>query len=144
MEPRPPRPRPAHPFESPATPPTSGIGDRLYPTPGDAAFSGGDEANVPGQAAAPLLHRRQRRQQGALRAIAATLVVIGIVAGLGWYFRDTVRSLISPPAPSATVVAPNIAEATPTAETLPAETPSGELANALATVTPTVAARAEA
>jgi len=70
--------------------------------------------------------------------------VIGIIAGLGWFFRDTLRGLVAPPAPSATVVAPNIAEATPTAETSPAETPSGELANALATVTPTVAAKAQA
>jgi hypothetical protein len=70
--------------------------------------------------------------------------VVGIIAGLGWFFRDTLRSLVSPPVPSATVVAPSVAEATPTAETSPAETPSGELANALATVTPTVAAKAQA
>jgi hypothetical protein len=87
---------------------------------------------VPGPPAAPLLHRRQRRQQGALRAIAATLVVVAIIAGLGWFFRDTVRGLISPPAPSATVVAPAIGEATPTPEP-----PQEEVANALATVTPT-------
>ncbi len=71
-------------------------------------------------------------------------MVVGIIAGLGWFFRDTLRSLVSPPVPSATVVAPSLAEATPTAETSPAETPSGELANALATVTPTVAAKSQA
>jgi hypothetical protein len=144
MEPRPPRPRSTNPFESPASQATSGIGDRLYPTPGESVYYGGDEANMPGTAAQPLLHRRQRRQQGALRAIAAVLVTAAIIAGLGWFFRDTLRSLIAPPAPSATVVAPSVAEATPTAETSPAETPSGELANALATVTPTAAVRAQA
>src|SRR4051794_10628869 len=107
MEPRPPRPRPAHPFETPASPPTSGIGDRLYPAPGEPAYYAGDDANASGPAAAaPLLHRRQRRQRGALRAIAAALVAIAIVVGFGWFFRDTLRSLVSPPAPSATVVAP--------------------------------------
>jgi hypothetical protein len=89
--------------------------------------------------AAPLLHRRQRRQRGALRAIAAAFAVIAIIAGLGWFFRDTLRTLVAPPAPSATVVAPSLGIATPAVET-----PPEEVANALATVTPTVAARPKA
>src|ERR687894_2735955 len=101
MEPRPPRPRSSHPFEPPGSPETAGIGERLYPAPGDPAYSPGPEAYPPGATAEPpLLPRRQRRQRGALRGIAVAVVVIGAMAALGWIFRDAVEGLITPPAPS--------------------------------------------
>jgi hypothetical protein len=78
--------------------------------------------------------RRQRRQRGALRGIAATVAIIAIIAGAGWFFRDAVRGLVAPPEPSPTAPAPIAVAGTPAAV---GET--GGLANALATVTPTPA-----
>jgi len=77
--------------------------------------------------------RRQRRQRGALRGIAATVIVIAIIAGAGWFFRDAVRGLVAPPAPSPTAPAPIAVAGTPTAAV-----ETGGVANALATVTPTL------
>ena len=133
MEPRPPRPRSSHPFETPGTPETAGIGERLYPAPGEPAYYPGAEALAPGAPAAPpLLPRRQRRQRRALRGIAAAVVLIAAVAALGWVFRDAVRGLIVPPPPTPA------AEALVTAPGTPAAAPdSAALPNALATVTPT-------
>jgi hypothetical protein len=137
MEPRPPRPRSPRPFETPGSPETAGIGERLYPVAGDPVYSSGAEAYPPGATAEPpLLPRRQRRQRGALRGIAVAVVVIGAIAALGWIFRDAVQGLITPPAPSPTVVALVTAPGTP--EAAPE---SAALPNALATVTPTVEAR---
>src|ERR687889_2372698 len=100
MEPRPPRPRTSHPFETPGSPDTAGIGERLYPAPGEPAYYPGAETYAPGAPAAPpLLPRRQRRQRRALRGIAVAVVLIVAVAAMGWIFRDAVRGLIVPPAP---------------------------------------------
>ena len=137
MEPRPPRPRSSHPFETPGSPETAGIGERLYPAPGEPAYYPGAETYPPGAAAAPpLLPRRQRRQRRALRGIAVAVVLIAAVAVLGWVFRDAVRGLIVPPAPSpaaeALVPAPGTPETAPESAALP---------NALATVTPTAEPR---
>src|ERR671917_2632197 len=137
MEPRPPRPRSSHPFETPGSPETAGIGERLYPTPGEPAYYPGAEAYAPGApAASPLLPRRQRRQRRALRGIAVAVVLIAAVAAMGWVFRDAVRGLIVPPAPTPS------AEALVTAPGSPTAAPqSAALPNALATVTPTAEAR---
>lgn len=87
----------------------------------------------------PLLPRRQRRQRRALRGIAVALVLIAAVATMGWVFRDAVRGLIVPPAPSPA------AEALVTAPGTPAAAPeSVALPNALATVTPTAEPRSTA
>src|SRR5919107_785791 len=134
MEPRPPRPRTSHPFETPGSPETAGIRGRLYPAPGEPAYYPGAETNAPGAAAAPpLIPRRQRRQRRALRGIAVAVVLIAAVAAMGWVFRDAVRGLIIPPAPpspaaGALVTAPGTPAAAPESAALP---------NALATVTPT-------
>src|SRR4051812_2845505 len=140
MEPRPPRPRSANPFETPGSPETAGIGERLYPTPGEPAYYAGADTFAPGAAAAsPLLPRRQRRQRGALRGIAVAVVLIAAVAALGWVFRDAVRGLIIPPPPSPAAVALVTAPGTP--EPAPE---SAALPNALATVTPTAEPRSTA
>ena len=86
---------------------------------------------TPGAAAA-LLSRRQRRQRGFLRGIAATVFVIAAVALVGWFFRDSVRGLISPPPPSPTPAVAAVDE-----PGTPAPADSAALPNALATVTPT-------
>src|SRR5687768_9985973 len=137
MEPRPPRPRSSHPFETPGSPETTGIGERLYPAPGDPAYYPGAETYPPGAPAAPpLLPRRQRRQRRALRGIAVAVVLIAAIAAMGWVFRDAVRGLIVPPAPTPA------AEALVTAPGTPAAAPqSAALPNALATVTPTAEPR---
>ena len=140
MEPRPPRPRSSHPFETPGSPETAGIGERLYPTPGEPAYYPGAEAYAPGApAASPLLPRRQRRQRRALRGIAVAVVLIAAVAAMGWVFRDAVRGLIVPPAPSPAAEALVIAPGSPTAAPQ-----SAALPNALATVTPTAEPRSTA
>ncbi|MBW3634400.1 MAG: hypothetical protein KY456_15365, partial [Chloroflexi bacterium] len=140
MEPRPPRPRSPRPFETPGSPETAGIGERLYPVPGDPVYAPGAETYPPGATAEPaLLPRRQRRQRGALRGIAVAVVAIGAIAALGWIFRDAVQGLIVPPAPSPTVAAQVTAPGTP--EAAPQ---SAALPNALATVTPTAEARSTA
>ena len=141
MEPRPPRPRSLRPFETPGSPETAGIGERLYPVPGDPVNAPGAEAYPPGVTAEPsLLPRRQRRQRGALRGVAVAVVAIGAIAALGWIFRDAVQGLIVPPAPSPTVVAAQV-----TAPGTPEAAPqSAALPNALATVTPTAEARSTA
>lgn len=85
---------------------------------------------LPGAASA-LLPRRKRRQRSALRGFAAAALVIGAFALVGWFFRDSVRGLISPPPPPPTpAVAAVDDEATPAPD-------SAALPNALATVTPT-------
>src|SRR5918995_7058134 len=133
MNHRPPRPRSSQPFETPGSPETARIGERLYPAPGESAYYPGAEALAPGAPAVPpLLPRRQRRQRRALRGIAVALVLIGAVAAMGWVFRDAVRGLIVPPAPTPTVVAQVTAPGSPTAAPQ-----SAALPNALATVTPT-------
>ena len=140
MEPRPPRPRSPRPFETPGSPETAGIGERLYPVSGDPVYAPGAESYPPGVTVEPaLLPRRQRRQRGALRGIAVAVVAIGAIAALGWIFRDAVQGLIVPPAPSPTVVAQVTAPGTP--EAAPQ---SAALPNALATVTPTTEARSTA
>ncbi len=133
MEPRPPRPRSSHPFETPGSPETAGIGERLYPAPGEPAYYPGAESYAPGApAASPLLPRRQRRQRRALRGIAVAVVLIAAVAAMGWVFRDAVRGLIVPPASSPAAEVLVTAPGTPTAAPQ-----SAALPNALATVTPT-------
>ena len=140
MEPRPPRPRSSHPFETPGSPETAGIGERLYPAPGESAYYPGAETLAPGAPAAPpLLPRRQRRQRRALRGVAVAVVLIGAVAAMAWVFRDAVQGLIPPAAPSPA------AEALVTAPGTPAAAPeSAALPNALATVTPTAEPRSTA
>jgi hypothetical protein len=134
MEPRPPRPRSPRPFETPGSPETAGIGERLYPAPGEPLYYPGAEPYVPGAAAeGPLLPRRQRRQRGVLRGIAAVVVAIALIAALGWLFRDAVRGLVVPEPPTPTVAALVPGPATPAAPQ------SAALPNALATVTPTAA-----
>src|SRR5918993_3917044 len=140
MEPRPPRPRSSHPFETPGSPETAGIGERLYPAPGDPAYYPGAETYAPGAPAVPpLLPRRQRRQRRALRGIAVAVVLIAAVAAMGWVFSDAVRGLIVPPAPSPAAEALVTAPGTP-----PAAPESAALPNALATVTPTAEPRSTA
>lgn len=131
MEPRPPQPRSSRPFEPTGSPETAGIGERLYPAPGETAYYPGADAYPPGAAAEPpLLPRRQRRQRGALRGIAVAVVSIGALVALGWFFRDAVLGIVVPPAPSPTAEAQVAAPGTPAPET-------AALPNALATVTPT-------
>ena len=137
MEPRPPRPRSSQPFETPGSSDTAGIGERLYPAPGEPAYYPGAEAYAPGAPAAPpLLPRRQRRQRRALRGIAVAVVLIAAIAAMGWIFRDAMRGLIVPPAPSPSAEALVTAPGTPTAAP-----ESAALPNALATVTPTAQPR---
>jgi hypothetical protein len=153
MEPRPPRPRTSRQFDSQPAPPSSGIGDRLYPAntePSSYTTASGD-AYAPGMTGEqPLLPRQQRRQRGALRSVLATLLVVAAVAALAWYFRAPLQNLVSPAAPTPTVVAqpvsigenpdlplaatPGTTEEAPAAEDAPAV---ADLPNALATVTPT-------
>ena len=132
MEPRPPQPRSSRPFDPPGSPETAGIGERLYPTPGEPAYAAGAEAYPPGVGAEPpLMGRRQRRQRGALRGIAVAVVAIGAILAVGWFFRDAVRGFVDPPAPNPTVAVIATDPGTPA--------PAGETAalpNALATVTP--------
>ena len=64
------------------------------------------------------------------------MVLIGAVAAMGWIFRDAVRGLIVPPAPSPAAEALVTAPGTP-----PAAPESAALPNALATVTPTAEPR---
>lgn len=140
MEPRPPRPRSANPFETPGSSETAGIGERLYPAPGEPAYYPGAETYAPGAAAVPpLLPRRQRRQRRALRGIAVAVVLVAAIAAMGWVFRDAVRGLIIPPPPSpatdALVTAPGTPEPAPESAALP---------NALSTVTPTAEPRSTA
>ena len=131
MEPRPPRPRTPNPFETPGAPAPPGIGERLYPAAGEPAYYGG-ETYAPGAAAEPpLLPRRQRRQRGALRGIAAAVVAIAIIAAIGWALRDTVRGFLAPSLPTPTVVALATSPGTPAGAPEAAALP-----NALATVTP--------
>jgi hypothetical protein len=67
------------------------------------------------------------------------LVLIAAVVAMGWVFRDAVRGLIVPPAPTPA------AEALVTAPGTPAVAPeSAALPNALATVTPTAEPRSTA
>lgn len=135
MEPRPPRPRSPRPFDTSAPPASSGVGERLYPGPGDATQAVNPEAYSGGLAEGPLLPRQQRRQRGALRGVAATIVLLVLVAALGWLFRDAILGAINSPGPSPTS-APEVAgPATPTSEPALADLP-----NALATVTPTAVA----
>ena len=136
MEPRPPRPRSSSPFETPGSPETAGIGERLYPAPGDPLYAPGTEVYPPGAVVEPaLLPRRQRRQRGALRGFVVAVVVIAAIAALGWTFRDAVQGLnpLAAPTPTveAQVTAPGTPEAAPQSAALP---------NALATVTPTAEA----
>lgn len=96
----------------------------------------------------PLLPRQQRRQRSALRGVLGTLLVIGLLAAVAWYFREPLQNLIQPSPPPPTAVAQPVstgenpaapAAATPAA-TVDAEAPeSAALPNALATVTPTPA-----
>ena len=133
MEPRPPQPRSSRPFDISGSPETAGIGERLYPNPGEPAGYPGAEGYPPGAAAEPpLLPRRQRRQRGALRGIAVAVVAIGALLAVGWFFRDAVRGFVDPPAPTPTVAAQAAAPGTPAAAP-----DSAALPNALATVTPT-------
>lgn len=144
MEPRPPRPRSSRQFETPGLSPTPGIGERLYPAATDTAYYPGAEAYEPGVSAEPpLLPRQQRRQRRALRGIGFTLLLIALIAALGWFFRDAVRGIISPPPPPPTVIADSDANVV-AAGTPNAAPTSAALPNALATVTPTAAADATA
>lgn len=143
MEPRPPRPRSTRQFETPGIPQTPGIGDRLYPSASEPGVYSGTSDYAPGMAAEPpLLPRQKRRQRRALRGFGITLALVALLVALGWFFQDTLRGLISPGAPTPTVVA-QIAEGD--GDPAAAGTPSGEadagaLPNALATVTPTTVA----
>jgi hypothetical protein len=83
-----------------------------------------------------LLPRRQRRQRRALRGIAVAVVLIAAIAAMGWIFRDAVRGLIVPPAPTPAAEALVTAPGTPTAAP-----ESAALPNALETVTPTAEPR---
>jgi hypothetical protein len=134
MEPRPPRPRSARPFETSGPPESDGIGERLYPPPGEPASYAPGEPYPPGTAPEPpLLPRRQRRQRGVLRGILGTMLAIAAVALIGWYFWDDVQGVIAPPAPQPTPAVAAVDDAaTPTAAP-----ESAALPNALATVTPT-------
>jgi hypothetical protein len=118
--------------------------------------SGTDYA--PGMAAEPpLLPRQQRRQRNALRGVGITVLVIGLLAAAGWFFRDTIQGFISPTPPAPTIVAETTgndggaaapALASPAAGVVELEPAIDEgdestgLPNALATVTPTAAATA--
>lgn len=152
MEPRPPRPRSSRQFDAQPAPPSSGIGDRLYPAnsePSQYSNATGD-AYAPGMAGEePLLPRQQRRQRSALRGVLGTLLVVAALAAAAWYFRAPLQNLIAPAAPTPTVVAqPVTTDENP--EVPIAATPgatgdapeSAALPNALATVTPTAAPQA--
>src|SRR5215204_74012 len=140
MEPRPPRPRSSHPFETPGSPESAGIGERLYPAPGEPAYYPGAETYAPGApVTSPLLPRQQRRQRRTLRRIAVAVVLIAVVAALGWVFRDAVQGLIPSAAPTPAAEALVTAPGTPTAAP-----ESAALPNALATVTPTAEPRSVA
>src|SRR5215211_3372404 len=140
MEPRPPRPRSSHPFETPGSPESAGIGERLYPAPGEPAYYPGAETYAPGApVTSPLLPRQQRRQRRTLRGIAVAVVLIAAVAVMGWVFRDAVQGLIPSAAPSPAAEALVTAPGTPTAAP-----ESAALPNALATVTPTAEPRSTA
>src|SRR5215208_220071 len=137
MEPRPPRPRSSQPFETPGSPDTAGIGERLYPALGEPAYYQGAEDYAPGTPAAPpLLPRRQRRQRRALRGVAVGVVLIAAVVAMVLIFRDPLQGLFPSAAPSpateALVTAPGTAEPAPESAALP---------NALSTVTPTAEPR---
>ena len=154
MEPRPPRGRSPRPFDAPGTPPAPGIGDRLYPGVSEPMSYPAGTDYAPGMAAeAPLLPRQQRRQRNALRGVGITVLVIGLLAAAGWFFRDTIQGFITPTPPAPTVVAQTTVDegdaaapvmASPAAEIAQSEMDEEEddagLPNALATVTPTVAA----
>lgn len=152
MEPRPPRPRTSRQFDAQPAPPSSGIGDRLYPANSEPPYYGSatGDAYAPGMAGEePLLPRQQRRQRSALRGVLGTLLVVAALAAAAWYFRAPLQNLISPAAPTPTVVAQPISTGenpeVPVAATPGAadEAPeSAALPNALATVTPTAAPRA--
>lgn len=152
MEPRPPRPRTSRQFDAQPAPPSSGIGDRLYPANSEPPYYGNatGDAYAPGMAGEePLLPRQQRRQRSALRGVLGTLLVVAVLAAVAWYFRAPLQNLISPAAPTPTVVAQPVSTgenpAPPVAATPGAteEAPeSAALPNALATVTPTAAPRA--
>jgi hypothetical protein len=71
-----------------------------------------------------------------LRGIAVAVVLIAAIAAMGWVFRDAVRGLIIPPAPTPAAEALVTAPGTPTAAPQ-----SAALPNALATVTPTAEPR---
>jgi hypothetical protein len=117
------------------------------------AYPAGTEY-APGMAAeAPLLPRQQRRQRNALRGIGITVLVIGLLAAAGWFFRDTIQGFITPTPPTPTVVAQTtddpgdsagLALASPETEASGPEPDENDdaagLPNALATVTPTAAA----
>ena len=149
MEPRPPRPRTSRQFDAQPAPPSSGIGDHLYPANSEPPHYGAatGDAYAPGMAGEqPLLPRQQRRQRSALRGVLGTLLVLAALAAVAWYFRAPLQNLISPAAPTPTVVAQPISTgenpAAPVAATPGAteEAPeSAALPNALATVTPTPA-----
>lgn len=155
MEPRPPRPRSSRQFESQPAPPSSGIGDRLYPSSHDPSsyVNATGDAYAPGMAGEePLLPRQQRRQRNALRGVLGTLLVVAALAALAWFFRAPLQNLISPASPTPTVVAQPVSSdenpaapvaATPQAAQATEEAPeSAALPNALATVTPTAAPKA--
>lgn len=152
MEPRPPRPRTSRQFDAQPAPPSSGIGDRLYPANSEPPNYGNatGDAYAPGMVGEqPLLPRQQRRQRSALRGVLGTLLVVAALAAVAWYFRAPLQNLISPAAPTPTAVAQPISTgenpaapgvATPGAtEEAPG---SAALPNALATVTPTAAPQA--
>jgi len=71
-----------------------------------------------------------------LRGIAVAVVLIAVVAALGWVFRDAVQGLIPSAAPTPAAEALVTAPGTPTAAP-----ESAALPNALATVTPTAEPR---
>jgi hypothetical protein len=141
MEPRPPRPRSSRQFETPGPPPTPGIGERLYPAT-DQTYYPGAETYEPGAAEPPLLPRQQRRQRRALRGIVVTLVLVALIAALGWVFRDTIRGLFTPTSPPPTVIAQTNGNSNIGAPGTPDAPTSAALPNALATVTPTPATAA--
>lgn len=123
------------------------MGERLYPSPADATVYPGGEEYAPGLGSgAPLLPRQQRRQRKALRGVAITLLFVGLIAALGWFFRDAFRSIVSVPPPAPTVVAQTGDEsnANVAAPGTPGAPTSAALPNALATVTPTPPAAATA
>lgn len=104
------------------------------------------DAYAPGMAGEePLLPRQQRRQRSALRGVLGTLAVVALVAALAWYFREPLQNVISPAAPTPTVVAQivssgeePVAPVVATPQVLDDAGPeSAALPNALATVTPT-------
>lgn len=152
MEPRPPRPRSSRQFDAQPAPPSSGIGDRLYPAHHEPSYHGNatGDAYAPGMAGEePLLPRQQRRQRSALRGVLGTLLAVAALAAVAWYFRAPLQNLITPAEPTPTVVAQPVSTgedpeipvaATPQGAAAAPE--SAALPNALATVTPTAAPQA--